>query len=75
MPVEHEQDQKAAIAKGWRNWLFVFTPLFILISTAVLRFGFGLVIPLLIGLLGAAIVYQRLAKGRSWRSIFWGVHA
>jgi hypothetical protein len=60
--------------KAWRNWLLMFTPLFVLMYAASEWFGFIKTVPILTGVLIAALFYQRAVNGRSWRSIMWGVH-
>jgi predicted membrane metal-binding protein len=72
--VEGNQVRRAAIVKAWRNWLLMFVPLFAVICLASAKFGFGLIFPILIGLLVAGLLYQRFVNRRSWRSIMWGVH-
>lgn len=74
-PVQSAQDRKAAIHRAWRNWLLMFVPFFVVICAASLWFGFNLIMPVLVVMLVATLLYQRLVNQRSWRSIMWGVHA
>lgn len=62
-------------ADAWRKWLMLTVLLAVTSYAASTWFGFGRVMPVLIGLLIVALLYQRIANRRSWRSIMFGVHA
>lgn len=62
-------------ADAWRKWLMLTVPLALASYAASIWFGFGRVMPVLIGLLIVALLYQRIANRRSWRSIVFGLHA
>ena len=75
MPKEPDgMDRKALIVRAWRRWLLLFIPLFAAFLAGMQWFGAGIIMPLLIGLVIAQLLYQRFANKRSWRSIMWGVH-
>jgi ABC-type sugar transport system permease subunit len=76
MPVSQNNDQRrTAVAKAWLSWLLLFVPLFAAVLVGMNWLGLSLIFPILIGLLLAVLLYQRLIRRRSWRSIMWGVHA
>ena len=68
-------DHTDVIKKAWRNWLLIFVPLFAVGMAANYWFGFYAILPLLIVMLVVTLLYQRVVKKRTWRSIMWGVYA
>jgi len=68
-------NRPAIIATPFRQWLMLFVPLFAAIIVTNAWLGLRIVLPILIGLMIAALIYRRVVRGRSWRSMMWGVHA
>jgi len=68
-------DKSAKVVMAWRNWLLLFVPGFAVIMVLMHWLGFYPVLPWLIGLLIAVLLYQRFVNKRTWRSIMWGVYA
>lgn len=73
--LDNDPEQRTLVAKAWRNWVLVFVPSFGFAMTAAYWLGFNLIIPFLLMLLVAQLLYQRLVNGRTWSSILWGVHS
>ena len=61
--------------KAWRNWFLIFVPLSAVSLVGSSWFGFAMILPVLLALLVAVLLYQRFINRRSWRSIMWGVRA
>lgn len=73
--MDNDPDRRTLVAKAWRNWVLVFVPFFVIAMTAAHWLGFNLIIPFMLMLLVAQLLYQRLVNGRTWDSILWGVHS
>jgi hypothetical protein len=63
---------KAQKRKAWLIWTLCFVPTFGVAMFAIERFGFWRVMPIIMMILTATLLYQRYVKGRSWQSILWG---
>ncbi len=63
------------MSDAWKKWLILFLPLMVVSGLATDAFGLSRTIPVLLGLLAAALIYQRYASGRTWRAILWGDRA
>ncbi|MDE2171744.1 MAG: hypothetical protein KGJ57_20330 [Sphingomonadales bacterium] len=73
-PINEERGRGLVIAKAWGKWLLAFIPLFSVTSIAIEHLPSYFVQIVLALLLIATLLYQRLVRRRSWRSILWGVH-
>jgi len=71
---QERAERRRAVASAWQKWLLLFIPLFAIEMAGMYWFGFGLVMPVMLALLIAVLLYQRIINRRSWRSILWGIH-
>ncbi|MEJ2410237.1 MAG: hypothetical protein P8Y58_07690 [Novosphingobium sp.] len=60
--------------KSWLYWLAILIPLMTVYTLASHRFGTYAALPFMLGLLVLTLLYQRYVKGRSWRSIMFGIY-
>lgn len=67
--------RRAAIRKAWLRWTWIFVPLFAVLMIAVTYLGMGVMLPVLLLILGAVLLYQRYLNKCTWHSIIWGVYA
>ena len=71
---EGNDQRRSKIRAAWLRWVALWIPLMAAVGVASSWLDFDVIMALLIALLVAVLLYQRLINKRSWSSIMWGVH-
>lgn len=72
---ETDAERTTVIRKAWIKWTLMFVPLAAVLTVAISYLGLGVVLPAMLAVLGAVLLYQRHVNKRTWHSIMWGVYA